>query len=128
MQQVGKEYGLFCWKQQTVKAHRASWSIYQGEIPAGAHVLHRCDNPPCVNPDHLFLGTHQDNMRDCSVKGRAARPHGGASYLAKLTDADVMAIRATPYDRRTLSLLAARYNLNRGTIHKIIKRKTWKHV
>jgi len=121
-------YGHFCFKQKTVRAHRASWEIYNGAIPDGLHVLHRCDNRSCVNPEHLFLGTHQDNMRDCHEKGRAIGPQGEAAHLAKLTTDDVLAIRAMPYDRRTLSTLSRQYGVSTQTIHKIIKRKTWKHV
>lgn len=57
--------------RRQLKAHRAAWSAFVGEIPDGVHVLHRCDNPACINPEHLFLGTHTDNMRDMVAKGRA---------------------------------------------------------
>lgn len=57
-------------KVRYLTAHRYAWMLLKGDVPAGMHVLHKCDNPPCCNPDHLWLGTHQDNMRDKSAKGR----------------------------------------------------------
>ena len=53
-----------------MKSHRVAWEIYRGRIPEGLHVLHKCDIPACVNPDHLFLGTHTDNMQDMTLKGK----------------------------------------------------------
>ena len=74
-------------------AHRYSWSVYRGEIPEGMHVLHTCDTPMCVNPDHLFLGTHLDNVRDMIRKNRQACAANGNHRGAKLTAAQVVAIR-----------------------------------
>lgn len=71
------------------RAHRVSWMLHFGEIPAGMHVLHRCDNPPCINPAHLFLGTPADNSRDKVAKGRAARNRGEKNGFSKLKRADV---------------------------------------
>lgn len=129
MEQQGRRYGLFCWKQKTVKAHRAAWSIYRGDIPDGLHVLHRCDNPPCVNPDHLFLGTHQDNMRDCSEKGRATGPRGETARHAKLTAAKVIEMRRL-HERNGVSVqdLVVRFGVHKATVHKILKGNLWRHV
>lgn len=65
-----KGYGMFWHKDSMTGAHRASYELHVGEIPDALHVLHRCDNPPCVNPEHLFLGTNQDNVDDRQRKGR----------------------------------------------------------
>lgn len=67
-----KGYGKFTYNGRMYLAHRLSWILTNGPIPDGLGVLHSCDNPPCVNPDHLFLGTQLDNMRDASNKGRCA--------------------------------------------------------
>jgi len=65
-----ERYGVLAVDGKTVKAHRFAWETFYGPIPAGMMVLHKCDNPPCCNPDHLFLGTQKDNMRDAKAKGR----------------------------------------------------------
>lgn len=83
-QYANNGYGQIRYKYQAVLVHRFSWSMLRGEIPEGLCVLHRCDNRPCVNPEHLFLGTYLDNARDMSQKGRCQRhraaithcPHG----------------------------------------------------
>lgn len=98
-------------------AHRIAYSAYIGEIPDGMHVLHRCDNPACVNPKHLFLGTSADNMRDKSKKGR--------HHNARLSDQDVRAIRESEDVRREL---AARYGVSISAIQQIKERRSYKHI
>lgn len=76
-------YGQIHHSGKCLLAHRVSWQIHNGEIPEGMFVCHTCDNPPCVNPDHLFLGTHSDNMIDMYVKGRGAKRKRNASSKCK---------------------------------------------
>jgi hypothetical protein len=67
-------------KGRNLRAHRVAWELTNGPIPAGMHVLHRCDNRPCIEPSHLFLGTQADNMADKKAKGRSSYPRTGTSY------------------------------------------------
>ena len=114
-----------------IRAHRLSWELHNGPIPAGIEVCHRCDNPPCVNPAHLFLGTHQDNVTDTVNKGRASGggPRGSLHHQAKLTEAQVLDIRAV-YAAGTVSQrqLAREYGVDRGTIRFIVRREHWTHI
>lgn len=87
-------YGRVHWDGKPRTVHRLAWAAAHGPIPAGFGVLHRCDNPACLNPDHLFIGTHKENMRDMKSKGRANRPRGATNPRAKLTLAHVDEIRA----------------------------------
>lgn len=104
-------------------AHRAAWTVANGPIPDGMQVCHRCDNPPCVNPAHLFLGTVIDNMRDMSTKGRA--PRGERAGGVKLTEAQVRDIRAST---KSGSDLAREYGVSRSCISTIVTGQRWKHL
>lgn len=108
-------------------AHRLSWEFANGPIPDGMWVLHRCDNAPCCNPAHLFLGTHQDNMDDMASKRRAKAPRGERQHLAKLTAQDVLQIRAR-CPQETRRALADEFGVAVGTIHQIVNRLTWTHI
>ncbi len=140
-----------------VGAHRYAYELTYGPIPAGMCVCHRCDNPPCCNPAHLFLGTKADNNHDTKAKGRAARgdnhgthlhpesvprgaqhhtvlhperrPRGKANKLAKLTDAAVMTLRQM-YARHeaTQTELARLFGVRQTTISRIVLRQSWTHV
>lgn len=105
-------------------AHRFSFEKFKGQIPAGLSVLHRCDNPPCCNPDHLFAGTKTDNMRDASVKGRLRSRERNPT--AKLTAASVTVIRER-YLRGGVSrqTLGDEYGVSAAAIGKVVRGKTW---
>jgi hypothetical protein len=111
-------------------AHRVSYEIHCGKIPEGMFVLHRCDNPPCVNPDHLFLGSIADNRADMVAKGRQPRrevlSHKGTDHAyAKLSNAQVMEIRSA---KGTLRGLAGQYGVSHGQIRRIRAGEQWKHL
>lgn len=95
-------------------AHRRSWELANGPIPQGMHVLHHCDNPPCVNPAHLFLGTDADNVRDAQAKGRLSplpHPSGDEHYHTKISDADVLALVVERASGVTVKDLAEKYGI-----------------
>jgi hypothetical protein len=178
---VGKGSAASCWEwtgaripqgygslgtreRSQIGAHRISWSIHNGPIPPGMFVLHRCDNPPCVNPAHLFLGTQLDNMRDKLQKGRQgdstaktlyrgaehrlrhppeslprgpnhwsamhpeARPRGEAHGCARLTEPQVLEIRALSREGASQREIARRFSVHQGTVWHIVQRKTWVHL
>lgn len=114
-------------RKVNVAAHRASYSINIGPIPFGMLVCHTCDNKVCCNPAHLFLGTPADNVADMDAKGRrrTIAPKGTANHNAKLTEADVLAIRQSELSGRKL---AARYGVDQSVIYSIKKRTTWRHI
>lgn len=111
---------------RAVKAHRQSWQLSNGDIPTGMHVLHRCDNRRCVNPSHLFLGTHADNMSDKAAKCRA--PRGSAHASAMLTERDIPFIRGLGLIGFSQTDIAAMYGVSRSAVYLIQTRKKWAHV
>lgn len=108
-------------------AHRFSYLIKHDELPNELMVCHTCDNPSCVNPKHLFLGTHIDNMQDCVSKGRHFHSEfqGEAHWKARLTESDIIAIRA---DTRKLTEIGKDYGCSKSHIGHIKRRRIWKHV
>lgn len=131
----GHGYGHLWLQGRIVKAHRASWILQRGAIPAGLWVLHKCDNPPCVNPDHLFLGDRTDNMRDMAAKGRQvfqASPEkikrGARAHRAKLTEAQVLAIIGLIREGRTHKSIGAEYGVSTPAISAIASRRNWAHL
>ena len=105
-----------------ISAHRMSYMLCVGEIPKGLHVLHTCDNPSCVNPSHLFLGTNADNVADKVAKGRQARSRGENHPMARLTIDEVKAIRQ---DRRVGHVIAKEYGVSGDHVNRIRRGARW---
>lgn len=125
-------YGVFHPRHgQTCGAHRFSFELENGAIPNGLHVLHKCDNPPCVNPTHLFLGTQQDNNADCRKKGRfrvGARKRGEAHKWATTKVHQVLAARRLRVEGLSYSQIAKELGLRRAHVIKLVKRQSWAHI
>lgn len=108
-----------------VLAHRHAYQLKHSNIPRGMCVLHRCDTPLCCNYNHLFLGTHADNMRDMAEKNRAAKNNGDSNGNSVLTVSDVLEIRLS---EESYSTIARSFGVCKSTIHNIKTRKQWKHL
>lgn len=120
-----ERYGSLKVHGKPTAAHRYSWALHRGPIPAGMKVCHRCDVPFCVNPGHLFLGTQADNHADMVAKNRRASFKGVNNGKAKLTPEQVLQIRG---DARSLKHIAADYGVSLGAISQIKLGKVWAHV
>ncbi len=124
----GCGYGNFIFHGKCTHANRVSWKLFRGEIPKGLYVCHTCDNPSCVNPDHLFLGTQKQNMIDCSKKGRMGNRKGTANANAKLTEQKVIEIRFMSFSGMNGGDICRKFGLSKSTLNNIKHRKTWKHI
>jgi len=118
-------------ERKSIAVHRFSYQHFVGPIPAGMYVCHHCDNPSCVRPDHLFLGTQTDNMRDMVKKGRSNKPTGESNGRAKLTDDAVRFIREN-YKFRSKQCgqkqLARKFGVCVQTIQEVLDGRKWSHV
>ena len=128
-------------KSGTTVAHRVAWEMANGPIPKGLWVCHKCDNPPCVNPSHLFLGTPKRNAADRHSKGRSAtgddsgartrpdvRPRGESHTSAILTENDVRMIRNRHAAGETFAALGREFGVSNVAVRSAVTRKSWAHV
>jgi hypothetical protein len=115
-----KGYGLLSFGNRPARAHRVAWQLTNGDIPPGLFVCHRCDNPPCCNPEHLFLGTNTDNMRDASQKGRLS----GGPGQPKLTAEQVIGARQR-HPGVCYSALAKEFGVTFECIKNAVRGFTW---
>jgi hypothetical protein len=142
------KYGDYYFNGKHFRVHRLVWESIHGPIPEKMVICHKCDNPPCCNPDHLFMGTQKDNVQDALKKGKYnytanKNPHlrnrvysgtienaccGERSPLAKLKESDVRIIRELAAQGHSSWVLAKRYNVDPSAIRQVVKRQTWKHV
>jgi hypothetical protein len=113
-------YACVRYNNKTHYGHRIMWELFYGTIPEGKLVCHSCDNRPCCNPEHLFLGTYKDNNHDAALKGRTAR--GEKQHIAKLTKEDVINIRN---DKRLGTILSKELKVSVSTISKIRLKQRW---
>ena len=123
-----KHYGYFYVNKRyrNVRAHRIAYELTYGKISKEAQVLHKCDNPSCVNPTHLFIGTHQDNVNDKVNKGRQMK--GEQQPLSKLTNENVKYIKQSLKNGVAKVQLAKQFNVDYYTIYYIEKGRLWKHI
>ncbi len=119
-------YGNLRIRDDNTAAHRMSWELAYGPVPEGLWVLHRCDVKLCVRPDHLFLGTHRDNMNDMKAKGRQAA--GIRHPAAKLTIEAVLTIRCGAHDAAARAELAQINGVSVSTVKAIQNGRLWRHV
>lgn len=118
-------YGEFKHNGRVYKSHRMAWMLINGEIPDGLLVCHKCDNRKCCNPNHLFLGTVQDNNLDRNTKGRTGSSKGESHPLHKLSTQDVLEIQNSSLSQRKLASI---YGVGQSHIQRVKTKQVWKHV
>jgi len=141
---VVKQEGCWDWKgivehtgyaklgiRPPIKAHRASWIVHRGKIPEGLSVCHNCpggDNRKCTNPEHLWLGTHKENIQDKIRKGRSNTARGSQLKVAKLNEAQVKEIKIMLKDKMKGSEISRLFEVSPKVISRIKHNETWMHI
>lgn len=122
-------YGKLTINGRGCYAHRLSYQLVKGDLPQGMEVLHSCDNPACINPEHLSAGTHSQNMKDCTFKGRAKMPtvsvRGERNGAAKLREVDIRSIRRLLDKGWRQSDIAVRFGISQSQVSQIKRGKSW---
>lgn len=114
-------YGAFDFAGRCYRAHRFSYELHCGAIPPGKSVLHKCDNPPCVNPSHLYVGTQLDNVRDCVARGRTYDRHGAKNSNCVLTNAAVAKLKILAQHGLTQRYLAKMFGVSKSQVGNVLR-------
>jgi hypothetical protein len=121
-------YPLIVYKGKRITMSRYMYLIHKGNIPKGLEIRHKCDNRKCINPDHLEIGTHSDNMQDMIKRDRRQHQVGIKNPNAKLKESIVIRILKLYKSGLTQKVIANKCNIDPRTVNKIIHKKTWKHI
>lgn len=121
-------YGSISIQGKNKPVHRVAYELWVEPIPEGMWVCHKCDNPSCFNPQHLFIGTPNDNMQDCIRKGRMNKPRGEDHGNCKLTISQVLEIRKLASEGMTHPTIADMFCIGRSGVGRIVRREIWKHI
>lgn len=125
---IKNKYGYIGYSGSYTYAHRLAWIIEHGDIPEGMFVCHTCDNPGCVNPAHLFLGTHSDNIKDMFDKGRGVNNTGEKNGNARLTVTQVLEIRQLATTGKSYRNIGNQYGISSAQVSRIVNKTSWAHV
>ena len=120
----GNGYGRITFNGRREPAHRVAYKLYVGEIPEGMHILHSCDEPGCVNPDHLRAGTHQDNMNDKVLRGRCSGCNGGIKTLSPAKVIEIRELNLSTSQRK----IALMFGISQAMVSHIVLRKKWARI
>lgn len=123
-----KGYGQLDYAGTSLGAHRASYIVFKGAIDDGLFVCHSCDNPPCMNPEHLWLGTNKENLRDMASKNRGGIAKGERNGFSKLDEESVRVIRRLRSEGKSLREIGSLFNVTEACVSQVARRVSWRHV